>query len=84
MPVVPDILANAGGVVVSYFEWVQDLQSFFWEEDEVNVKLHRIMTRAFAEVRALQEREGVTMREAANMLGVGRVAEAFLTRGVFP
>ncbi|HEY7295929.1 MAG TPA: glutamate dehydrogenase, partial [Dehalococcoidia bacterium] len=66
------------------FEWVQDLQSFFWEEDEVNVKLHRIMTRAFAEVRAIQEREGVTMREAANMLGVRRVAEAFLTRGVFP
>ncbi len=84
VPVVPDILANAGGVVVSYFEWVQDLQSFFWEEDEVNVKLHRIMTRAFAEVRALQERERVTMRDAANMLGVGRVAEAFLTRGVFP
>ncbi len=84
IPVVPDILANAGGVVVSYFEWVQDLQSFFWEEDEVNVKLHRIMTRAFAEVHALQEREGVTMRDAANMLGVRRVAEAFLTRGVFP
>ena len=84
IPVVPDILANAGGVVVSYFEWVQDLQSFFWEEDEVNVKLHRIMTRAFNEVSALQAREGVTMREAANMLGVGRVAEAFLTRGIFP
>jgi glutamate dehydrogenase (NAD(P)+) len=83
-PVVPDILANAGGVVVSYFEWVQDLQSFFWEEDEVNVKLHRIMTRAFSEVWALQERENVLMRVAANMLGVGRVAEAITTRGVFP
>jgi len=82
--VVPDILANAGGVVVSYFEWVQDLQSFFWEEDEVNVKLHRIMTRAFGEVTALQEREHVTMREAANMLGVSRVAEALMTRGIFP
>jgi glutamate dehydrogenase (NAD(P)+) len=84
IPVVPDILANAGGVVVSYFEWVQDLQSFFWEEDEVNVKLHRIMTRAFNEVQALQEREQVTMREAANMLGVSRVAEALQTRGIFP
>jgi glutamate dehydrogenase (NAD(P)+) len=82
--VVPDILANAGGVVVSYFEWVQDLQSFFWEEDEVNLKLHRIMTRAFAEVTALQEREQVTLREAANMLGVGRVVEAVQTRGIYP
>jgi glutamate dehydrogenase (NAD(P)+) len=82
--VVPDILANAGGVVVSYFEWVQDLQSFFWEEDEVNMKLHRIMTRAFAEVLAVQEREHVSLREAANMLGVGRVVEAVQTRGIYP
>lgn len=81
---VPDILANAGGVVVSYFEWVQDLQSFFWEEDEVNAKLAKIMRRAFNEVRALHEREGVTLREAANMIGVGRVAEALLTRGIYP
>ncbi|MHB8574902.1 MAG: Glu/Leu/Phe/Val family dehydrogenase [Dehalococcoidia bacterium] len=82
--VVPDILANAGGVVVSYFEWVQDLQSFFWEEDEINIKMHRIMTRAFHEVAAIQEREQVTMREAANMLGVKRVVEAVQLRGIFP
>jgi glutamate dehydrogenase (NAD(P)+) len=82
--VVPDILANAGGVVVSYFEWVQDLQSFFWEEDEVNIKLHRIMTRAFHEVQLVQRREQVSLRLAANMLGVGRVVEAVETRGIFP
>jgi glutamate dehydrogenase (NAD(P)+) len=82
--VVPDILANAGGVVVSYFEWVQDLQSFFGEEDEVNMRMHRIMTRAFGEVTGLQQRENVTMREAANMLGVSRVVEAVQTRGIYP
>src|SRR5206468_3030774 len=67
IPVVPDILANAGGVVVSYFEWVQDLQSFFWEEDEVNLRLRRIMTRAFAEVSEIAAAEAVPMREAAYM-----------------
>jgi len=81
---VPDILANAGGVAVSYFEWVQDLQSFFWEEDEVNVKLAKVMRRAFNEVRAIQDREGVTLRDAANMLGVRRVADALQTRGIYP
>jgi glutamate dehydrogenase (NAD(P)+) len=81
---VPDILANAGGVAVSYFEWVQDLQSFFWEEDEVNVKLARVMRRAFSEVRAIQDRERVSLREAANMLGIGRVADALQTRGIYP
>ncbi len=82
--VVPDILANAGGVIVSYFEWVQDLQSFFWEEDEVNQRLHRLMTRSFRDVVALAEKEAVSMREAAYMLGVSRVVEAVQARGIYP
>jgi glutamate dehydrogenase (NAD(P)+) len=82
--VVPDILANAGGVVVSYFEWVQDLQSFFWEEDEVNARLHRILDRSFQEVAAVHRREGGTMRDAAYTLAVGRVVEATQVRGIFP
>jgi glutamate dehydrogenase (NAD(P)+) len=82
--VVPDILANAGGVIVSYFEWVQDLQSFFWEEDEVNVKLKRIIERAFREVVAVRDEHGCTMREAAYILAVRRVVEATEVRGIFP
>ena len=82
--VVPDILANAGGVIVSYFEWVQDLQSFFWEEDEVNVKLKRIIERAFHEVAAIRDEHGCTMREAAYILAVRRVVEATQVRGIFP
>jgi len=82
--VVPDILANAGGVIVSYLEWVQDLQSFFWEEDEVNQRLHRLMTRSFHDVLAASEKEGVSMREAAYMLGVSRVVEAVQARGIYP
>jgi glutamate dehydrogenase (NAD(P)+) len=82
--VVPDILANAGGVIVSYFEWVQDLQSFFWEEDEVNARLKRIIERAFDEVAALRDEHDVTMREAAYMLAVRRVVEATQARGIFP
>jgi len=83
--VVPDILANAGGVIVSYFEWVQDLQSFFWEEAEVNQRLERIIKRAFAEVTAEHQRhDGTTLREAAYMLAVGRVVEATRVRGIFP
>jgi len=82
--VIPDILANAGGVVVSYFEWVQDIQSFFWEEDEINERLRRVMVRAFADVKGLADEQGATLREAATMLGVQRVAEATLVRGIYP
>ena len=82
--VVPDILANAGGVTVSYFEWVQDIQAFFWSEEEVNDRLRQIMERAFAEVHALALEKNLTMRQAAHWIGVGRVAEAHLTRGLFP
>ncbi len=82
--VVPDILANAGGVIVSYFEWVQDLQSFFWEETEVNARLERIIGRAFDEVAALHAIEGGSMRDAAYLLAVRRVVEATEVRGIFP
>ncbi len=82
--VLPDILANAGGVTVSYFEWVQDLQSFFWSEDETNKRLLHIMTRAFAEVFKIAQQRKVDMRTAAYILAVGRVAEATSTRGIYP
>lgn len=82
--IVPDILANAGGVVVSYFEWVQDLQNFFWEEGEVNNKLERIMSRAFHEVEAMMQRHKTDMRTAALIIGVKRVADATIKRGIFP
>jgi glutamate dehydrogenase (NAD(P)+) len=82
--VVPDILANAGGVTVSYFEWVQDIQAYFWSEDEVNERLRGIMERAYVEVIDLAEERGITMRQAATILGAERVAEAHATRGLFP
>jgi glutamate dehydrogenase (NAD(P)+) len=82
--VLPDILANAGGVVVSYFEWVQGLQEYFWKEAEVNAKLNDIITRAFNETWATQERRGTSMRLAAYGLAVQRVAEATTTRGIYP
>ena len=82
--VVPDILANAGGVVVSYFEWVQDLQAFFWEEDEVNKNLHRIMVRSFKEVWDVSQKEAVPLRLAAYLLAVSRVAQSVRERGIFP
>ena len=82
--VLPDILANAGGVVVSYFEWVQGLQEYFWKEDEVNARLNDICTRAFNETWALHESRTVNMRNAAYGLAVQRVAEATTTRGLYP
>ena len=81
--VIPDILANAGGVIVSYFEWVQDLQNFFWTEEEVNNKLRAILTRAFHEVLDMSRKEKVDMRQAALMLGINRVARAMLWRGLY-
>ena len=81
--ILPDILANAGGVIVSYFEWVQDLQNFFWTEAEVNQKLREMMTRGFREVLQMSAKEKVGMRLAAQMIGVSRVAQAMLWRGLY-
>ena len=82
--VLPDVLANAGGVVVSYFEWVQGLQEYFWKEDEVNARLNDISTRAFNETWATRESRGTSMRMAAYGLAVQRVSEATTTRGLYP
>ena len=80
---IPDILANAGGVVVSYFEWVQDLQNFFWTEDEVNKKLRDILVKAFHEVLGMSRKQSVDMRQAALMIGIERVTRAMLWRGLY-
>lgn len=82
--VVPDILANAGGVIVSYFEWVQDLQFFFWEEQEVNDNLERIMVKSFKDVWDFSHKEHVPLRLGAYMLAVDKVAKAVQERGIFP
>jgi glutamate dehydrogenase (NAD(P)+) len=82
--VIPDILANAGGVVVSYFEWVQGLQYYFWRESEITARLQEIMTRAFNRVWSLASKEGTDLRTAALMEGIRRVAEGYKVRGLYP
>lgn len=82
--VVPDILANSGGVIVSYFEWVQDKQDYFWSAEEVKNNLNTILMKALTEVADKAKGERLTWREAANMIGVARVAEAHRLRGLYP
>ncbi|MDP2932933.1 MAG: glutamate dehydrogenase, partial [bacterium] len=84
--IVPDILANAGGVTVSYFEWCQNIQELYWDETRVNAMLRQVMDRSFGDVIAIYEKHGksITPRLAAYLLGVGRVAEAAQARGLWP
>ncbi|MBX7213647.1 MAG: Glu/Leu/Phe/Val dehydrogenase [Thermoflexales bacterium] len=82
--VIPDILCNAGGVVVSYFEWVQSLQQLFWEEDDINSRLEKIMIRSYHDVKDRADSLKIDLRTGAQVLGIGRVAEASRTRGLYP
>ena len=82
--VIPDILANSGGVVVSYFEWVQGIQSFFWGVDEVNENLKNIMLKGFDDVWNISKEEKITLRGATFILAIKKIAKAAELRGIFP
>jgi glutamate dehydrogenase (NAD(P)+) len=82
--VVPDVLANAGGVTVSYFEWVQDFSSFFWSEDEINQRLERLMREAYASVSQVAKEHKVTLRTAAFIVACTRILQARQVRGLYP
>jgi glutamate dehydrogenase (NAD(P)+) len=82
--VIPDILCNAGGVVVSYFEWVQGLQYYFWKESEIIARLQEIMARSFTSVWRTAQKSGVDLRTGALMEGISRVADAHVSRGLYP
>jgi len=81
---IPDILCNAGGVIVSYFEWVQGLQQFFWSEQDVNIKLQHIIEASFDKVLSVAQERKVDMRTAAYILAIERVAKAIMIRGIYP
>jgi glutamate dehydrogenase (NAD(P)+) len=82
--IVPDILANTGGVIVSYFEWIQDSQAYFWSEDQVNAELKTRMVKSFNEVFSFSQEKKVDLRIAAQMLALNRIAQAMAIRGIFP